>query len=130
METKDSALELEVFPPDTRTKEGSIVQELGNTDNSSSESAILDPSVIEEERSEVMPTGKIGHDLAPHESTILNPSDVPEESPEGMTTVNIGQDSDPEDSKDCPDQGIANIIVQLLTKILKFYCSYVLFTIS
>ena len=119
METKDPALELEVLPSDTSTEEGNIVKELRNIDISSSESAILNPSVIEKERSETRPTANIKHDSDTNELTIPNPSDVQEKSPEGMITVDIVPDSDPKDLKHCPDKGNANINVQFLTKILE-----------
>ena len=121
METKDPALELEVIPSDTSTDEGNIVKELRNIDISSSESAILNPSVIKKERSEIRPTVNIKHDSDTDELTIRNPSDVQEESPEGMITVDIVPDSDLEQIPDlnhCPDQGNANISVQFLSRIL------------
>ena len=105
METKDTALELGVLPPATNTEEDSIVQDLKNTENSSSESATLNPSVIKNEMSESMPTVDMEPDLDPDESSKLNPSAV---------TVDVGQDSDPRNSKCFPDQGTANIDFQLL----------------
>ena len=107
METKDTALELGVLPPDTNTQEGSVVQDVKNNENSSSESATLDPSVIKKERSESIPMVDMEPDLDLDESSKLNTSDV---------TVDIGKDSDPGNSKCCPDQGIVNIDVQLLIK--------------
>ena len=100
MEAKDTAIELGLLPPGPNTEEVSIAQDLKNTENSSSESAILDPSAIKKERSESMPTEDMDPDLDPDESSKLNPSDV---------TVDIGQNSDPENSKCCSDQGIPNI---------------------
>ena len=104
METKDTALELEILRPETNTEEGNIVQDLKNIDNSSPES-----SVIEKEKSESMPTADLEHDLDPDDSTALNPSELQEESSEGRITVDIGQDSDPANSECRPDQGNANI---------------------
>ena len=117
METKDTAIALEMLLPEMNTEEGNIVQDLKNIDNSSPEES----SLIKQERSQSIPTVDLKHDLDPDESTGLNPPEVQEESSEDRITVDIGQHSNPTNSKCRPDQGNANINVQLPTTI---YISY------